>query len=150
MFEMSMDANSTLTQLLAVWGALLSTFLAGVKFWELWDKRLKIDISPTWTGSEEEGHTIRIRNLSSFPVILSGWELFYRRPRSLTPQDEMIEESSFDWNDVTIEPSSTFALEFKEQYHFSTHKTLSGMSIYIKLYFAGCRTITQQIKEPEN
>lgn len=145
-----MDTNSTLTQVLALWGALLSTFLAGVKFWELWDKRLKINVSAVWTGSEEVGHTITIRNLSSFSVILAGWEVLYRQPHFFTSQEELVEESGFDWNDITIKSASTFPLEFTGEYHFSTHKTLEGKSIYIKLYFAGYRAITYLIKKAEN
>ena len=142
-----MDTNSTLTQVLALWGALLSTFLAGVKFWELWDKRLKINVSAVWTGSEEVGHTIRIRNLSSFSVILTGWEVFYRQPHFFTSQEELIEDSGFDWNDITIKSASTFPLEFKDEHHFSTHKR---KNIYIKLHFAGYRTITRLIKKVDN
>lgn len=100
-------SSLTLTQILAVWGALLSTFLAGVKFWELWNNRLKVDSYATWTGSEEEGHTITIRNLSHFPIMLVGWELFYRQQKFLIPQDEIIERNDFDWSDNTINPVLT-------------------------------------------
>ena len=141
-----MDTSSlTLTQILAVWGALLSTFLAGVKFWELWNNRLKVDISALWTGSEDIGHSITIRNLSSFPVILIGWELFYRQQKFFIPQDEPIEKSDFDWSDVTINPVSVFSLDFNGQDYFSTRNTLEGNSIYIKLYFSMHKVIVRQI-----
>jgi len=141
-----MDTSSlTLTQILAVWGALLSTFLAGVKFWELWNNRLKVDISALWTGSEDIGHSITIRNLSSFPVMLIGWELFYRQQKFFIPQDELIEKNDFYWSDVTINPVSFFSLDFKGQDYFSTRKTLDGNSIYIKLYFSRHKAIIRQI-----
>ena len=139
-----MDMNPILTLFLAVWGALLSTFLAVMQFR---DKCLKISVSAAWTASEEEGHTIRIRNLSSFSVILTGWEVFYRQPHFFTSQDELIEDSGFDWNDITIKSASTFPLEFKDEYHFSTHKR---KNIYIKLLFAGHRAITRLIKKVDN
>ena len=141
-----MDTSSlTLTQILAVWGALLSTFLAGVKFWELWNNRLKVDISALWTGSEDIGHSITIRNLSSFPVMLIGWELFYRQQKFFIPQDEPIEKSDFDWSDVTINPVSVFSLDFNGQDYFSTRKTMEGNNIYIKLYFSMYKAIVRQI-----
>ena len=138
-------SSLTLTQILAVWGALLSTFLAGVKFWELWNNRLKVDSYATWTGSEEEGHTITIRNLSHFPIMLVGWELFYRQQKFLIPQDEIIERNDFDWSDNTINPVSVFSLNFKGQDYFSIRKTSEGNSIYIKLYFSGHNAIIRRI-----
>jgi hypothetical protein len=108
-----MDTSSlTLTQILAVWGALFSTFLAGVKFWELWNNRLKVDVSALMTENEDIGNVITIRNLSSFSILLVGWELFYRQQAFLIPQDEQIESNDFDWVDVTINPVSAFSLNF--------------------------------------
>lgn len=141
-----MDTSSlTLTQILAVWGALFSTFLAGVKFWELWNNRLKVDVSALMTENEDIGNVITIRNLSSFSILLVGWELFYRQQAFLIPQDEQIESNDFDWVDVTINPVSAFSLNFCGQDHFSTRKTLDGSSIYVKLYFAGYKAITRKI-----
>lgn len=142
-----MDTGLMLTQILAVWGSALSTILAGVKVWEVWNNRLKIDVSAKWTESEDIGHSITIRNLSSFPVMLVGWELFYRQQKFLIPQDELIEKNDFDWSDVTINPVSVFSLDFNGQDYFSTRKTLEGNVICIKLYFSRNKPITRQICE---
>lgn len=142
-----MDTGLILTQILAVWGSALSTILAGVKVWEVWNNRLKIDVSAKWTGSEDIGHSITIRNLSSFPVMLVGWELFYRQQKFLIPQVELIEKNDFDWSDVTINPVSVLSLDFNGQDYFSTRKTSEGNVICIKLYFSRHKAITRQICE---
>ena len=140
-----MDTSLMLTQILAVWSTVLSTILAGVKVWEVRNNRLKVNVSALWTGSEDIGHSITIRNLSSFPVILVGWELFYRQQKFFIPQDEPIEKNVFDWSDVTINPVSVFSLDFNGQDYFSTRKTMEVNNIYIKLYFSMHKAIVRQI-----
>ncbi len=68
------DGNST-SVFLAWWGAGLSTTLALVKLFELWQTRFRLEVSYNFTDSVEIGNEVFIRNLSAKPVILTYWEL---------------------------------------------------------------------------
>jgi hypothetical protein len=48
--------------LMAVWGGLLSTGLAGIKVFEWWRDRDRVDISFGSSTSVEHGNQIQIRN----------------------------------------------------------------------------------------
>jgi hypothetical protein len=63
--------------LIAWWGGVLSTLLALVKLWELWRDRFQVEISFNFTGSQEIGNEILVRNLSSRTFILAHWQLLY-------------------------------------------------------------------------
>src|ERR1700690_736717 len=84
---------------LAMWGAVLSTLLALVNFWELWTSRSRIDISYNFTGSEDIGNEVIIRNLGGTPLLITYWELLWRhrhwflwkQSRQLSP-DECFED----------------------------------------------------------
>ena len=64
--------------LLSIWGAGLSTLLAGVKLGELWRNHFRVETSYNLTGLPEEGHEIYIRNLNNRPITLEHWELEWR------------------------------------------------------------------------
>ena len=58
-------------EVLALWGAGLSTALALVKMWELWSSRSRVEVSYAFSGGPD-GNDIIIRNLSDKPMIPEG------------------------------------------------------------------------------
>ena len=123
---------------IAWWGAGLSTLLAIVKLFELWQDRFRVEVSYNFTSSESIGNEVLIRNLSSRPLILTYWELLYcsgRWPRRIF---EPLQSANFDSGDHRLEPYATRTLHFSDQNYFSSeHKVLSGRRIFIRLHFAG-------------
>lgn len=67
----------TLSVILGAWGAALSTMLAGIKIWEIWRDRHRVEIGYSFVDDETVGNSISIRNLSGRAFILSYWELLY-------------------------------------------------------------------------
>ncbi|MCH2338497.1 hypothetical protein ACGFZ7_04560 [Pseudomonas sp. NPDC047963] len=61
---------------IAWWGSGLFTLLALIKLFELWNGRFGIETDYSFTGSDEVGSDIFIRDLTGRRVILSYWELF--------------------------------------------------------------------------
>lgn len=127
----------------AWWGAGLSTLLALLKLWEMWRNRFRLDVGYNFTGDINVGNEIYIRNLSSKPVILSHWELFYRPYVWPFRKDKMIEDSGPFGSDNTIEPNSSITLSFCEEQHFNwSAKVMRNQRICIRLYAAGhCQVV---------
>lgn len=64
--------------LLALWGAVVSSGLAGIKIWEtFWRDRIKIESTYSISYSPEWPHQITIANMSSIPVQVSSAELYW-------------------------------------------------------------------------
>jgi hypothetical protein len=121
-----MSANEA-QSIVAWWGAVLSTLLAIVKLWELWRDRFRLEIGYNFTGKEEEGNTIIVRNLSGKPVILSWWEVLYVSGRWPRRKFEDAAYPDYDAGDERIEPHSSLQLHFVENNHFAWgHKALKG------------------------
>jgi hypothetical protein len=140
----------TVSTLIAWWGAVLSTLLALAKLWELWRDRFQLEVSFNFTGSQEIGNQIIVRNLSGRTFILAHWELLYgtgRWPtRRFTP---LASPDYYDAGDVRIEPHSTHTLTFKEQDYFDWGvDELKGRMIFIRLYIAGRRSILRLVYAP--
>jgi len=139
-------AGTSLTTILAVWGAFLSTLLAGVKLSEVWQARFRVEVAAILTGSEQIGNTISIRNLAGRPVILVYWEVLrvsgrwpFRKETCLVSPDEYS-------RDTSIAAHSTLSLSFREADHFPWGPvSLEGDRIFIRLYFAGRRPILRTI-----
>ena len=139
-------AGASLTTILAVWGALLSTALSAAKLWEVWQTRFRVEVVATLTGSEELGHTVSIRNLGGKPLILGHWEVLrisgrwpFRKQRCLVGPDEYAKDSS-------IAAHSTLSLSFTEQDHFAWGPvSLQGDRIFIRLHFAGRPPILRKL-----
>lgn len=131
-----------MTQALAYWGALLSTLLAGLKLLEFWDNRFKISISFLETGSQQEGNTLTIRNLTFSRQILIGYEIW--ESKSIFPFTHKKYFSVLEWDskDRIIEARSSISDNFCDEHHFSTN---NECNLYIKLYFAGKRPVTKKI-----
>lgn len=140
-----MSATETST-LIAWWGAGLSTLLAIVKLWELWQDRFRLDVDYNFAGDASIGNSILIRNLSSRPLILSYWEVLYCSGRWPRWKFEGIAYADHDAGDQRIEPHSTLDLHFSEDNYFSWgHKALKGRRIYIRLHLAGRKPILKLV-----
>lgn len=130
---------------IAWWGAGLSTLLALIKLFELWNGRFRIETGYSFTGHPDIGNDIFIRNLTSNRVILSYWELFYRSHYWPLVKDSQI-DSSEDICEILIEPNSSKTLNFSGANSFSWgHKAMNKRRIYLRLNIAGRRAITKKI-----
>ena len=132
----------TVTEILGVWGAVLSTFLAGVKLWEIWRDRHRIEIGRVFTSDESIGNTISIRNLSSRAFLISYWELVYSTGWWPFRKLEAFRSQDFDVNDQKVEAYSTYKLTFSDQDYFgSSPKALKDRKIYIRICVAGRKPV---------
>ncbi len=135
-----------LKDLVAVWGGILSTGLAGIKVFEWWRDRDRLDISFGSTSSVEHGNQIQIRNLSNRPIIVKHWELFFSFDSKGKKDYELVESAEYDDNDLTIAAHASIQWNFCEARYFSTsEKQLRGRSIYLRLCIAGRKDLTTKI-----
>jgi hypothetical protein len=120
---------------LAVWGAVLSTFLAAR---EIYKARTRIEIGYNFTGLPEEGNEITIRNLSSSPIIIKYWELVWCKRKFLKwVPFKSVDPGEFNKDIHVPEHSSTSLLFAEEEYFDWSHKSLKGGKIFIRLHLAG-------------
>ena len=124
--------------LVAIWGAVLSTLLACVKLWELWRSRSRIEVSYNFTGSEDVGNEIILRNLSATPLLITWWELLWQRRRWLRwKQSREVSPNEF-FNDLVINGHSSARLAFQGSSYFAwSYESLERDAIYIRLHIAG-------------
>ncbi|MFK4770135.1 hypothetical protein [Rhizobium sp. ZW T2_16] len=132
----------TLTIMLSVWGAAISTGLAWIKIWEtFWKDRTRLDTTYTFTGERGGEHEIVIANLSSLPVQVSSWELAWD-PRFLRFDRPKIDVTPA-WEDVIrfkIDGHSTYTLKFAEENKFPWgHNISRGRQLKLKLKIFGRR-----------
>ena len=125
-----------LTFILSIWGAVLSSILSVMKIIEYWNNRFQIDVSPILRGSDDVGHDISIKNLSSKPVLLEYMEIFQKigneEKRIWSPEDAFI--------NARIDPFDSKVFNFSEADYFLWKK-----GTYIRLHFAGRKTINRSI-----
>ncbi|MGE3703516.1 MAG: hypothetical protein AB7G08_33040 [Hyphomicrobiaceae bacterium] len=132
--------------LIAWWGAALSTVLAFVKLWEIWRDRFRIEVSYNFTGSEQIGNEVLIRNLGNRPFILAHWELFYASRYCHRWKESPIESREYDDGDTTVDPQRTLTLRFSEErYFWWGGAAMRRRAIYIRLHIAGRRPITRTV-----
>jgi hypothetical protein len=125
---------------LAMWGAALSTLLALVKFWELWTNRSRIDISYNFTGSEDIGNEVIIRNLGGTPLLITYWELLWRHRRWFRWKQsrELSPDECFE--DLNLGGHTSITLSFRDHNYFDWGATALGNDrIYLRLHIAGKR-----------
>jgi len=134
---------------IAWWGAGLSTVLGLAKLWELWRDRFQVDVSFNFTSSPEIGNEILIRNLSTRKFILAHWELLYCTGHWPTRRFTPLASREYDAGDVTIDPHSTYTLQFADFEHFDWGvDALGGRRIFIRLHIAGRRSILRLVYGP--
>lgn len=126
-----------ITLLLAIWGSVLSTLLAGFKLFEYWNNRFKIEVAPLFRSVPELGHDISIKNLSPKPILLEYMEFFKKDGENIvylwSPEDSFI--------NVRIEPYDNKLFNFREGDYFGWNTD----EVYIRLSFAGKKEITRKI-----
>jgi hypothetical protein len=132
--------------LIACWGALLSTFLALVTLWERWRDRFQVEVSFNFTGSQEIGNEILVRNLSSRTFILAHWQLLYVIGRWPARRFTHLACPDYDAGDVRVESHSTYTLQFSDDDYFDWGAdSLKGRRIFIRLHIAGRRPILRLV-----
>ena len=132
--------------LIAWWGAGLSTLLALIKIGELWRDRFRIDIGRNFTSEPGMGNEIYIRNLSGKPIILGFWELFYRPHLWPIKKDSYIDSPEEEAHDLKIDPHSSETLKFYDaNYFYWGRKAMRGRRIYIRLHIAGRRPVLKRV-----
>ncbi|SRR5258708_38268472 len=135
--------------LIAWWGGVLSTLLALVKLWELWRDRFQVEISFNFTGSQEIGNEILVRNLSSRTFILAHWQLLYGTGRWPARRFTHLASPDYDVGDVRVESHSTHTLRFSDDDYFDWGvDALKGRRIFIRLHIAGRRPILRFVYPP--
>ncbi|MCY4754668.1 hypothetical protein [Pelomonas aquatica] len=123
---------------IAVYAAGLSTILGFVKGWELFRDRFRFEVSYSFTGDEDEGNRIFIRNLAGKPIILTYWDLLYCKGYGPFRTYEGICSPDYYSGDTQIGAHSTLTLTFCEEDYFDwSHKVLKDRRIFIRLRFAG-------------
>tara|TARA_R110001599_G_scaffold352323_1_gene586711 strand:+ start:632 stop:1057 length:426 start_codon:yes stop_codon:yes gene_type:complete len=131
---------------IAWWGAGLSTVLALIKIGELWRDRFRIDIGHKFTSEPDIGNEIYIRNLSGKPIILGFWELFYRPHLWPIKKDSYIDSPEDEAYDLKIDPHSSETISFSgANYFYSGWKAMKGRRIYIRLHIAGRRPVLKRV-----
>lgn len=136
--------NTVSSVVVAAWGAILSTLLAGIKIWELWRDRHRIDVGYSFTSDRNQGNTITLRNVSARPLILSYWELQYGKGRWPFKRSDTFQWPEHDESDTKIDAYSSFSLRFTAAEHFDWGSTvLQGRDLYVRLHFAGRRPTTR-------
>src|SRR5258706_4511466 len=122
----------------AVWGAGLSTILAVVKILEVWRSRTRIEVSYNFTSSSDIGNEVIIRNVTGTPLLVTYWELVWRhRSWFRWKQSKTIGPHEF-YQDLKIPGHSSATLEFREQDYFDTRaSSLGSDQIYVRLHIAG-------------
>lgn len=127
-------------EILALWGAILSTCLALIKIWELWSNRRRIEVSYAFNCSGPDSNDIIIRNLSDKPMIVTYWELLFCERKGLKWATYRNENPEDDTRDICIAAHSSKTLNFSGQYYFEWgHKALGGKRLYLNLHIAGKR-----------
>ena len=127
-------------EIIALWGAGLSTLLAFIKVWEVWSSRRRIEVSYSFIGLPEVGNDIIIRNLSDKPIIVTYWELLFCEKKGMKWVTYKNENPEEDTSDMPIPAHSSKTLNFSGQYYFDWgHKALGGKRLYLRLHIAGNR-----------
>jgi hypothetical protein len=125
--------------LLAAWGAGLSTILAGVKLWELWRNHFRVETAYDFTNLPKLGHKIHVRNLNNRPITLEHWELEWRHGKWPSKKTVLIDMAENLSAGRKIDAYHSMTLNFIDEKgnYFSLEPVSEGKALYIKLYFVG-------------
>ena len=132
--------STSLTGTLGIWGALISTVLLVIKIIEMWRERLHLSASYRFSDRDHGGNEIIIQNPSKTPVLISHWELLWRKRRPFRTETTQTLDYGFpeDRRDITIAAHSTYTLRFTEQNYFEWGcKTRDKGILYIELHIVG-------------
>ncbi|PND19034.1 hypothetical protein CN934_24995 [Ensifer sp. MMN_5] len=122
---------------LTLWGACVSTGLAGIKIWEtFWKDRIRLDTTHLFVGEGGPPSEISVANLTSLPVMVSSWQLVWE-PKVLRWWVKRLDCTPDENWGFTIDRYSVKTLEFDEErrfgwgYRVSRHRTLC---LYLRTY----------------
>lgn len=135
--------NLSSSAILAWWGACLSTLLAGIKIWELWRDRLRLEVDYSFSYCEDVGNKIFIRNISPRSMIVTHWDLL-SAPRAgfMGKSVKHICSADWDYEGESVKPGSTITLLFAESTFFTWPTSASkSRKILLRLYIAGRRPV---------
>lgn len=139
-------STSAFALAIALWGAVLSTALAGIKIWEVWRDRFQIELDYSFTTSSDHGSHISIHNPSARTLILKHCELLYGDQKASQRRLEHADSGDFDDPPRAIAPYATLDLHFDEERHFSWGADfLNGRRIYLRMHFAGRKPVLQLV-----
>jgi hypothetical protein len=143
----------SLTGFLGVWGGVLSTCLAYIKFLEFRRERLRL--STTYSFSDaEHGNEVVIQNPSKMPVIISHWELQWRKRRLFRSVVTQEIDYGFpeDRREIIIAAHDTHTLVLGEQDHFAWgYQTVKNGELYIRLHITGrAKPIMLEVYDPRS
>lgn len=125
-----------LNLILATWGAILSSILAGIKLWEVYQNRFRIKIV---FNSGYQEHSIVIANLSSKPINIMYFGLYkVDVKKKIHDIDTGMEEGC----NILIPSHNTTTLTFKEQYYFSLK---ADSKLFLTLHIIGRKPTKKQI-----
>ena len=131
---------------LAVWGACLSTVLGGLKVYEYWRDRFRIEVDYEFIDDPIEGNKLTIRNLTSRPMTIAYRELLFGRKWLFFSKLQEIPFTDEPAHDVTIPPHSSQSIRYREQSHFLVNRgSLSGTTLFLKLWIAGRRPLLVKV-----
>lgn len=124
--------------LLAIWGAVLSTGLCLIKIYELWNSRFQVLATYSLSGDPDEGNDIIIENPSDKTLLIGYWELFWRKQHNFRKLDKPVEFPDEGYCNITIKPHSRHTINFAGIHHFEWgHSTISNGRLYINLHISG-------------
>lgn len=127
-----------MTVWIALWGAVLSTFLGALKACEMWRGRFRIDVGCALTGDAGLGNTVTIRNLGGKPVIVKYWELLWVTGRWPRRTESVFNSPAEYATDIPVAPGSSRTLRFVGEDYFGWgDRALKGRSLNIRLYIVG-------------
>ena len=136
-------------EIIAFWGAGLSSLLALIKVWELWTSRQRVEIVCYFDGRPEVGNDIIVRNISDKPIIITYWELLFCERKRFKWVAYRNENPAEDTCDICIQGHSSTKFNFSGQDYFSWgHKALDGKRLYFNLYIAGKRKPVKRLIYP--
>ena len=143
--------QETISIVLAIWGAILSTGLAGIKILEVWRERLRLSTSYSFSSPDYgKRNEIIIENPSKTPVMICYWELLWQRRRLLKLETVNGRFPQKGYCNITIGAHARHTLEFTEQEYFDWGRAAVKMGkLYLKLHIAGRRNpVLLKVYEP--
>jgi uncharacterized membrane protein len=119
-----MDPRMTIGDIIAVYGAVLSTILAILKVHELYLHRFRLIVEYSFTGSAEVGNEIAIYNPSKNPVTINSFELQFFDKKAFWWVKSRTDSypSAEGFCNIKIEPQSRYDMSFTESEHFDWGK----------------------------
>jgi hypothetical protein len=125
---------SVISGVIAVFG-----LARAVIFWRPFGKHLKLETIYD-LRSPDQGNTITVINNSAVPVLVSHWELVWRKGLLWREKRTLEEESDFDGGVLKIDAHDHMTLSFVDSHYFQWGQAQAVKGkLYLKLWIAGRR-----------